>query len=449
MGVTKIKKGLNLPIAGEPSNNVDESKSVKRVAILGEDYIGMKPTLEVNVGDNVKLGQLLFTDKKMEGIKFTSPGAGKVVEINRGEKRKFLSIVIDLEGNDEVNFKSFPELEIQSIKEDEVKSQLIESGMWTSLRERPFSKVANPNTKPNSIFITAIDSNPLAPSISKILEGKENSFKNGLRVISKLTEGNVYLVKEEGDTIPEVQLHNLVVEEFGGVHPKGLVGTHIHMLDPVSRTKQVWYINAQDVIAIGELFTTGKINTNRIISLGGPSVKNPRYLKTRMGASLTELCEGELEEAENRIISGSVLSGRKASDAESYLGRYHQQITVIEEQTERDFLGWIMPTSKLFSVKKVLLSSLSPSKKFKFTSALNGGERAIVPSGSYEQVMPLDVLPTFLLRSLAIDDVEESEKLGCLELDEEDLALCTYVCPSKIDHGINLRRNLTLIDKEG
>ena len=449
MGVTKIKKGLDLPIQGEPSSELDESKVVKRVALLGNDYVGLKPTLAVAVGEKVKLGQLLFTDKKMEGVKYTSPGAGTVVEINRGEKRHFLSMVIELEGNEEINFKSYSDSEIPSLNKDVIKDQLIESGVWTSLRERPFSKVANPLVEPKAIFVTAMDSNPLAPSVSKILQGKEASFKNGLRILSKLTDGTLYLCKEEGSSIPETQLHNFKVEEFSGVHPKGLAGTHIHFLDNAHRNKKIWYINAQDVVTIGLLFTTGKINVERIITIGGPAVKNPRYIKTRIGAYIDDLVRGELTDVSNRVISGSVLYGRKATSVEGYLGMYHQQISVIEEHTKRDFLGWVMPSSKLYSLKKVMLSSFTPSKKFNFTSALNGGKRAIVPSGSYESVTPLDVESTYLLRALAVDDVEEAEKLGCLELDEEDLALCTFVCPSKIDHGVNLRRTLTLIDKEG
>jgi len=449
MGVIRIKKGLDLPITGKPSTIVDESKNTNRIAILGNDYVGLKPTLAVSVGEKVKLGQLLFTDKKNNGVKFTSPGSGTVVEINRGEKRVFLSMVIDLEGNDEVTFESFSESKIPTLPLDVIKEQLIESGLWTSIRERPFSKVASPSITPKAIFITAMDSNPLAPSIEKILEGKETSFKNGLRVLSKLTDGNLYLCKEEGSKIPEIQVYNLMVQEFSGLHPKGLPGTHIHLLDPANRNKQIWYLDSQDVAAIGQLFTTGTINVERVIALGGPSVKNPRLIKTRVGASIEELTLNELSDGENRVISGSVLYGRKSSKEEGYLGRYHQQISVIAEHNERVFLGWVKPSSKLFSIKKVLLSSLTPNKKFDFNSAINGGERAIVPSGSYEKVMPLDILPTFLLRSLAVDDVEEAEKLGCLELDEEDLAICTFVCPSKIDHGINLRRNLTLIDKEG
>jgi len=449
MGVIKIKKGLDLPINGEPSKEVDDSKRVKKVAILGNDYVGLKPTLSISVGERVKLGQLLFTDKKMPGVNYTAPASGKVIEINRGEKRKFLSMVIEIEGNDELTFKSYKESEIPALAKDTIKKQLIESGLWTSLRERPFSKVANPEVEPHSIFITAIDSNPLGPDVEKLIEGKENHFKNGIRILGKLTEGKVYLCKEENSNVPTVRLSNVSEQEFSGKHPKGLAGTHIHFLDPVNRTKKVWYINAQDVTAIGILFSTGKINVERIITLAGPSVKNPRYIKTRVGASLSEICDGELENGETRIISGSVLCGRKRTTDEDYLGRFHQQISVIAEHSTTEFLGWVKPSPKLFSVKKILLSSLTPNKKFNFNTAINGGHRAIVPIGSYEKVMPLDILPTILLRYLAVDDIESVEQLGCLELDEEDLALCTYVCPSKIDHGSNLRRNLTIIDKEG
>lgn len=449
MGVIKIKKGLNLPINGEPKNFIDSTKKVSKVGIIGSDFVGLKPSFTVSVGEKVKLGQVLFTDKKNNSIKFTSPASGTILELNRGEKRIFKSLVIEIEGNDEIVFKNYTETEIPSLTRDEVKENLLNSGLWISLRERPMSKIADPEIIPNSIFITAIDSNPLGPDISYIIKGKENSFKNGLRILSKLTDGKVFLCKEENSEIPTSQIPNLSIEEFSGVHPKGLVGTHIHYLDPVSRNKKVWHIGAQDVAAIGNLFTTGKIDTERIISLAGPSVKNPRYIKTRVGASIPEICENELNDKENRKISGSVFSGREATKEENYLGRYHQQISVIEEVNNRTFLGWMNPTAKLFSVKNILFTSLNKHLKYNFSTSLNGGERAIVPSGSYEKVMPLDILPTFLLRALAVDDLEDSENLGCLELDEEDLALCTFVCPSKIDHTVNLRRNLNLIDKEG
>ncbi|MEE9429855.1 MAG: NADH:ubiquinone reductase (Na(+)-transporting) subunit A, partial [Melioribacteraceae bacterium] len=324
MEVIKIKKGLDIPISGEPSSTIDPNIKVKHVAILGNDYVGMKPTMQVGIGDSVKLGQLLFTDKKMPGVKFTSPGTGKIVGISRGEKRVFLSMVIALDGDDEETFNSYLEAEINSLSAEQIKEQLINSGVWTSLRERPFSKVANPAITPHSIFVTAMDSNPLAPSIEKVLRGREAEFKNGLKILSKLTEGSVYLCKKNGTNIASPTNDKIQVKEFSGPHPSGLVGTHIHFIDSASRSKHVWYINAQDVAMIGELFTTGKINTERVISLAGPSVKNPRLVKTQIGASLFELTDKILSEGENRIISGSVLSGRTATKEEGYLGRYHQ-----------------------------------------------------------------------------------------------------------------------------
>ncbi|MEJ2536343.1 MAG: Na(+)-translocating NADH-quinone reductase subunit A [Calditrichia bacterium] len=449
MGLTKIKKGLTLPITGDPEQVISESNIPKRVAVLGDDYVGMKPTMEVKVGDRVKLGQVLFSDKKMPAVKYTSPGAGKVIEINRGEKRHFLSVVIELDGNEEITFQSYSETKLDSLTRKEIVPQLLDSGLWTSLRARPFSRVANPDVQPHSIFITAMDTNPLAPDVDKIIEGNKPNFITGLKILSRLTEGKLHLCKSPAAKIPVNGVDRLNIEEFDGPHPAGNVGTHIHFLDPVGRNKTIWHISAQDVISVGILFSTGKLNTERIVSLAGPGVKNPRLIRTRMGAAISDIVEGELNEGDNRVISGSVFMGHSAEGPVDYLGRYHQQISVLVEWRDRKFFGWLSLGSNLFSVKRILISSLTPKKKFNFTTALQGGKRAIVPSGSYEKVMPLDILPTYLLRALAVSDVEESEALGCLELDEEDLSLCTFVCPSKIDHGINLRRTLTIIEKEG
>jgi len=449
MATIKIKKGLNLPINGEPVQKVSEGNKITSVALLGGDYVGMKPTMQVAVGDQVRLGQLLFTDKKIPSVRYTSPGAGKVISINRGHKRVFLSIIIELDGDDEITFDSYSTKQLDSLDREKIISQMLESGLWTTLRARPFSKVADPETTPHSIFITAIDTNPLAPSSEKILQGNEKNFTNGLKIISKLTDGKVFLCKAPESNIPTEENGTLTIQEFAGPHPAGNVGTHIHFLDPVGRKKIVWYVNAQDVVALGILFTTGKLSVDRIVSLAGSGLKNPRLVKTRIGASVNDLCDGELTDGENRIISGSVLSGHTATDVTAFLGRFHQQISVIDDSRKREFFGWLMPGLNVYSVKNVFMSSLIPKKKFNFNTLMQGGPRGIVPIGAYEKVMPLDILPTYLLRALAADDVEDAENLGCLELDEEDLALCTFVCPSKIEHGENLRRNLTLIEKEG
>ena len=451
MGLTKIKKGLNVPISGEPEQVITEGK-VSKVALIGYDYVGMKPTLAASVGDRVKLGQLLFTDKKMAGVKFTAPGAGTITAINRGPKRVFESIVIELaDKEDEITFDSYKENQLADLDAEKVKTNLIESGLWLSLRGRPFGRTANPADTPHSIFVTAMDTNPRAPAVEKILAGNEKDFENGLKVIARLTTGKLFLCKSPEANIPTVDLSSLSVEEFSGPHPAGNVGTHIHFLDPVHRGKTVWHIDAQDVVAVGKLFTTGKISVERVISLAGPAVKQPRLIKTRLGASLEDLVAEELKEngAEIRIISGSVLSGRTAAGAVSFLGRYNQQISALEEEQKRRFLGWLSPGWDLFSVKPILISSLFRRKKFAFTTDINGGPRSIFPIGSYEEVMPMDFEITYLLRSLMVQDVEAAENLGCLELCEEDVALCSFVSPSKIEYGPVIRENLTIIEKEG
>lgn len=454
MGLTKIKKGLNVPITGEPDQVISAGNSSKRVALVGYDYAGMKPTLAVSVGDKVKLGQLLFTDKKMAGVNYTSPAGGTVIEINRGIKRVFESIVIETdEKEEEITFDSFKDDQLDGLEAAKVKNQMLESGMWTALRARPFGKVADPEVMPHSLFITAMDTNPLAPSLETILAGEENqtAFKNGLKVISKLTEGTLYLCQSPGAAIPVIELDRLSVEEFSGPHPAGNAGTHIHYLDPVHRKNTVWQIDAQDVTALGKFFTTGRIPVERIISLAGPSVKNPRLIKTRIGACMESITRDELNESEygNRVISGSVLSGRTAADATAYLGRYHQQVSVLEEGRKRVFLGWLSPGFKLFSVKRISMATFFRKRKFVFTTDKNGGKRSVFPIGSYETVMPFDTEISYLLRALMVEDIEEAENLGCLEMVEEDLALCSFVSPAKLEYGEVLRRNLTVIEKEG
>ncbi|RPI03431.1 MAG: Na(+)-translocating NADH-quinone reductase subunit A [Calditrichaeota bacterium] len=445
----KIKKGLNIPIKGGANHQLETAPAVQHVALVGADYLGMKPTMEIEVGSRVKKGQLLFSDKKMPAVKYTSPAAGTVEAIHRGDKRALISVVIRVEGDEQIPFASFPETKLDSLDRDSVRQLLIDSGFWVALRARPFGHTANPETTPHSIFITAIDTNPLAPSIKILLNSRNKDFANGLLVLSKLTAGKIYVCHGADSSLPIVSAANIEFVEFSGPHPAGLPGTHIHFLDPVDRHKTVWHIGLQDVLAIGKLFTTGLIDTERIIALAGPAVNHPRHLKTRLGASLLELTSGQIAPGDNRIVSGSVLSGLAAFPENGFLGRYHEQVSVIAEGGDRHFLGWLSPGFNLFSVKNIVASKLFPHKQFSFTTATNGGPRAIIPIGSYEAIMPLDVLPTPLLKSLAITDVEEAEKLGCLELVEEDLSLCTFVCPSKIDHGKNLRNTLTSIEKEG
>jgi Na+-transporting NADH:ubiquinone oxidoreductase subunit A len=445
----KINKGLTLPIKGQPEQVIYDTKHPQTIAVLGRDYLGVRPAMAVKVGDRVRAGQLLFSDKNSPAVRFTSPGTGVIKAIHRGERRVLLSVVITLDGDEQVAFSHYSISQMSRLKREQIIERLLASGLWTALRTRPYSKVANPDRAPHSIFITAMDSNPLAPAIAKILQGREQDFVNGVGLISRLTDGNVFLCKSPETALPDMDIQNLTVHDFSGPHPAGIVGTHIHFLDPVRRGKTVWHIGIQDIIAIGRLFTTGQLDMDRIIALAGPSVKQPRLYKTRIGAALDELTLNELLPGEQRIISGSVLSGFHAVGAMAYLGRYHQQVSVLSEYRQRELLGWLNPGLNRFSVKRVVISSFFRGKACDFTTSTHGEMRAIIPSGNYERVMPLDIMPLFLIRALAVEDIEEAENLGCLELDEEDLALCAFVCPSKLEFGPLLRRTLALIEEEG
>lgn len=459
MGHHTIKKGLDLPIAGEPVQKVETAAAVTRVALTAEDYIGMRPTMFVQVGDTVKRGQPLFEDKKRPGTIFTSPGAGTVSAINRGERRALISVVVALSdaekggspAPDEYHpFAAYTGKDPALLDRAQVKALLIEAGMWPALRTRPFSRTPFIDTLPHAIFITAMDTNPHAPNLDLAVEGRDEDLRVGALVIAKLTDGSVYYCTSPNSKARPPANLGVDIETFDGPHPAGNVGTHIHLLDPVSRHKTVWHIGLQDVLAIGALFRTGRLDVTRVISLAGPRVRRPRVLKTRRGASIDELVRNELEEDENRVISGSVLSGRRASgDIQGYLGHFHQQISVIREERDRQLLGWLAPGVEKHSVLNVFASKLFKDKKFWFTSSSNGAPRAMVPLGLYERVTPLDFVMTYLLRSLIVGDIERAELLGCLELDEEDLALSTYVCPCKFDYGSILRNNLTIIEKEG
>jgi len=445
-----IKKGLDLPIVNEPRQEIEEGRPIRRVALIGDDSIGMKPTLAVREGARVKLGQLLFTDKRTPGVRYTSPGSGTVAAINRGEKRRFQSIVIELDGDEEVTFDSYEPEQLDTLSRDQVRENLVESGLWTAIRTRPFSKVPSPDSVPHSIFVTAIDTNPLAARPEKILGQRANEFLWGLRVLRHLTDGSLFLCTAPDEEIPGTDLEFVTAEQFAGPHPAGLPGTHIHFLDPVSDSKTVWYLNYQDVIAIGHLFTTGRLLVERVVSFAGPSVKNPRLVRTRLGASIDELVQDELTEGNHRVISGSVLSGRRAAGPFAFLGRYHLQVSALAEGGKREFLGWLQLGFQKFSIRPVYASRWSRRpRKFAFTTSREGSPRAMVPIGVYEDVMPLDILPTFLLRALIIGDTDQAQALGCLELDEEDLALCTFVCPGKYEYGPILRANLERIEKEG
>jgi len=443
----KIKKGLDLPIGGAPDMHVEDGPPVSRVALVGNDYQGMKPTLLVAEGDRVVLGQPVFNDKKNPEVVYCAPAAGKVIAINRGERRLFLSLVIEVSGDDEKTFPVTPASQLDQLTDAEVQQQLIAAGLWPAFRTRPYSKVPVPGTEPAALFVTAIDTNPLAADPQIAISEKAAEFEAGLKVVRHLTNGKTYLCKAPGAQIPAPQ--GITVSEFAGCHPAGLVGTHIHFLEQVNHQRMVWHIGYQDVIAIGHLFLTGRILTERIISLAGPTVANPRLIRTRLGACLSELVDGQLQTENPRVVSGSVLTGHTAEGAHDFLGRFHNQVSVLEEDCQRQFMGWCMPGFDKFSVKNLFASALLPRRELPLTTSTHGSLRAMVPTGAFEKVMPLNVKATWLLRTLLTLDTDLAQQLGCLELDEEDLALCSFVCSGKMNYGYHLRQTLLKIEKEG
>lgn len=443
-----ITKGLDLPITGEPEQKISGSNQIKSVALLGRDYIGLKPKMLVSEGDQVKLGQALFSDKQNPDVIFTSPGAGVVKAIHRGAKRVLQSVVVELSGDAQETFKQYSVTELNTLSIEQVKENLLASGLWTSFKTRPYGKIPHTDTTPNAIFVTAMDTRPLAADPVVIIKERAEDFANGLKVIAKLSAGKTYLCKATG---ADIKAENVDTVQFSGPHPAGLPSTHIHFVKPVNAEKTAWHLDYQAVIAIGALFTSGKLSVERVVSLAGPAVKNPRLIKTRVGANTHDLVAGELAEGENRVISGSVLFGHEAADWQAYLGCYSLQISALKEGRQRELFGWIVPGKNKYSALNVYTSSVDrkTGRLFPLTTDKNGSNRAIVPVGIYESVMPMDILPTPLLKSLVVGDSDQAQLLGCLELDDEDMSLFTFVDPGKHDFAPVLRANLDKIEKEG
>ena len=445
----KIKRGLDIPLAGAPSGELDTSVTTRAAGLLGADYHGMKPTMAVQVGDVVKRGDLLFSDKKCEGVRYTSPAGGRVSAINRGAKRAFQSVVVEIDGDEAASFDQYAAEAARELPAEAIKNQLIQSGQWTALRARPFGRVADPATSPAGLFITAIDTHPHAPDPQQVIAREAEAFELGQALLANLVDCPVYLCAAPGAEMPQAAHERISRHDFAGPHPAGLAGTHVHFLMGASAERIAWTIGYQDVIAVGRLFLDGALYVERVVALAGPSVSRPRLVLSRVGADLQALVAGEGEGDEARLLSGSVLGGRAVQSDTAYLGRYHQQVALLPEGRERAFMGWLSPGVNKHSVMGIYLSSWFGSKPLAMSTNTNGSERAMVPVGAYEKVMPLDILPTQLLRALLVGDTETAQALGCLELDEEDLALCTYVCPGKYEYGGILRDNLTRIEKEG
>jgi len=454
MQTIRIDRGLDLPLSGQPEQAIRAANSVRHVALVGEDTVGLKPTMLVKEGDRVRLGQPLFTDKKNKGIQFTAPGSGRVVALNRGAKRRFESLVIALDGDERELFFAPERRSVLDMDAEAIRQLLLTSGLWTAFRTRPFGKVPAAGATPASLFITAIDSAPLAPDPQCIISRSPECYHLGLEILQRLLPVPIYYCTGSEKLDPAEELSGLHYRRFVGPHPAGLPSTHIHFVDPVHADKTVWHLDYQDVLALGYLGQNGYLQTERIVALAGPGARRPSLVATRVGAALDELCglDGRgawelLERKDLRLISGSVLDGRLPGDTCRFLGRYHHQVSILEESAGRALLSCLRSGKERFSSKPIFTSALEKGKRFALGMARWGGRRALYPLGTYEQVMPLDIMATFLLKALLIGDTEKAQALGCLELVEEDLALCSFVCPGKNVYGERLREVLDGIER--
>lgn len=448
----KITKGLNVPIKGEINSSLIENINTKKVALLGDDYHGLKPTMLVHEGDSVIKGQPLFEDKKNPGVVFVSPATGKIIEINRGDRRAFLSLVIekDLENLEEVTFDPISKKE--DLNQENILTLLKDSGCWTSFKTRPFSKIPKIDSIPNEIFISLIGTDPLNFNPEDYLKNHLEDFNFGLEVLSHIPKNFVHISTSLDTKLAKMESDKIVYHEFEGPHPAGLVGTQIHNIAPVSLNNMVWTIGYQEVKMIGNLFKKGNLDFSRTIALCGPQVKNPCLVQTEVGAFIEELISEKEADGENRYISGSVLCGKRSRDKTSYLGRFDTQVTCLREanKSDREFLNFLRPGLPKHSSLRVFLSKFNEKYlKLNYSTAMNGADRAIVPIGIFEDIFPYNIMITQLLKSIVTNDTELAQQLGVLELDEEDLSLCTYSCPSKYDYGSLLREMLTKIEEEG
>ncbi len=442
-----LKRGLDLPIEGAPPNGDITSSFSRHYGLLGDDYIGLKPRILVEEGQMIGAGAPVMVHKDLPEVQIVAPVSGRVKMINRGARRRLISIEIEADRHaaEPVDFSDTG----GAASADEIAEKLCAAGLWTSFRTRPYSKIPDPGARPAAIYVTAMDTEPLAPDPAPIIAEEPEAFVKGLECIAKLTDGATYLCQADGAELPGADVPGVEVAAFSGVHPAGLAGTHMHFLEPPDSTRTVWTIGYGDVLAIGRLFLTGQFDASRVISLAGPICQSPRLIRTIMGASTLELAEQDLPtDRPARVISGSVLSGKAGGDKSAYLSRYARQITLIEEDTAQIPMGWIRPMFQKYAVQPVLGSALS-RRRFPLTSNLNGGRRAMVPLGTFEELMPQDFLPTQLLRALLVMDTDQAQALGALELDEEDLGLVGFACPAKYEYGMALRDCLTKIEIEG
>jgi len=445
--IIKIKKGLDINLLGK-ANKTITTVSSKSFALKPTDFIGVFPKMLVNPGDEVKAGTPVFYDKYRENIIFTSPVSGKVTEIKRGEKR--LLEEIQITADNEISYLNFKKANPKDLSKEEIIENLLKSGVWTLIRQRPYSIIANPEDEPKAIHISAFDTSPLAPDFDFIVHGNGEIFQAGIDAISKLTSGTVHLNINPNRTKSNVFLNskNVQINHITGPHPAGNVGIQIHHIDPINKGDKVWELNPQTVLTIGRLFIEGIYDATKVIALTGSEVKHPKYYKIINGTSIKPIIQNnEIEEGSIRFISGNVLSGTIIKE-DGYIGFYDSQITVIPEGDKPEFFGWATPGIEKYSVTRTFISWMFPKKEYKINTNFHGCHRAFVMSGQYEKVFPMNIFPVQLLKSIIVEDIDQMEQLGIYEVAEEDFALCEFVCTSKIEAQSIIRKGLDLMIKE-
>lgn len=444
--ITTIKKGLDIKLVGEAEKTITEVQA-KRIALKPTDFIGVFPKLLVKEGDLVKAGTPVFYDKYRDNIVFTSPISGVVSEIKRGAKRKLLEIIIEADAKSES--EDFGSADPVKLNKETVTEKLLKSGLWSLIKQRPYSVIAKPDDHPKAIFISGFDNSPLAPDYDFVLHGKGEAFQVGLDAIAQLTKGKVNLNVHTDLTKTKVLLNskNVQVNSFKGKYPSGMVGPQIAAIDPINKGEMVWVVNPQDVLTIGQLFLSGKVNSEKIIAVTGSEVLKPRYIKTSSGACIDDFLRDHVSDAEKRYISGNPLTGTKV-EATGFLGAYDHQVTVLPEGTDQRFIGWIMPNLDQYSFYKSMFSWLTPNKKYKLDTNIKGGERAFVVTGKFEEVFPFDIYPMQLIKATMAEDIDQMEQLGIYEVEAEDFALMEFISTSKIEIQSIMSDGLEFLRKE-
>lgn len=451
MGKTiKLKRGHDIVLEGGAIKVLGQTPQIATYALKPADNFGVKPKLMVKEGDEVKAGSPLFYDKNNEQAIFTSPVSGEVVGIIRGEKRKLLEIRVL--ADKEMSFEDLgTKSDIASLDRETVKEGLLKSGAWPMLRMRPFAKAAKPTDVPKSIFITGFDSAPLAPDYNFIMEGKSEAFQAGLDVLSKLTDGKIHLNLRSGEKTCDTFENATGVEKnhFSGPHPSGTVGVQIHHIDPIKKGDVVWYINPQDVVTVGKVFTDGHFDPVRTVAVTGAEFKVRKYYETRLGCGIESFVKDNLAaEGNTRFVSGSPLLGNRI-ESDGFLGFWDCQLTALHERDYPEFQGWIMPSYKRPTTSQAFPWSMEPDTKFVANTSMHGEERAFIVTGQYEKVLPMDIYPVFLLKAIMAEDIERMEGLGIYEVTEEEMALCEFSCTSKVPVTEYIRKGLDQIEQEG